>query len=344
MSGKTHRRVIIDGAFGIDNLNVVNAPTEEPGPGLVRLRIEAVSLNRRDLLLTQGIYNPKQNLPSVPCSDAAGIADAIGPGCTRITQGERVVLHMMPFWLSGEPSSLRLSKAYGGADGEGTLQQMLIVPEEALLPIPEGLSFETAATLPCAAITAWSAVVTLGNTQPGDTVLIQGTGGVSLFALQFAKMNGAYVIATTSSSQREERLKALGADVTVNYRTDKDWARTARSLAPGGRLDLIVDVGGGGTLDASLRVIRPGGTIALIGVLDGAHAQINLPLAVMRQVRLQGVTTGSRETFEAMLRAIASHGIDPVIDTRFGLDDVGRAFEHMDANAHVGKIIVLPWG
>lgn len=340
----THLRTIIDGAFGLDHLKVTETQTREPGPGEVRLRVEAVSLNRRDLLLVQGTYNPKQDLPSVPCSDGAGIADAIGPGCKRIKQGDRVVLHMMPDWLSGEPSSAKLSYAYGGACREGTLEQYMIVPEQALLPIPDALSFEAAATLPCAAITAWSAIVTLGNVQPGDTVLTQGTGGVSLFALQFARMNGAHVIATTSSSEREERLLALGAHATVNYRTDKEWARTARSLAPGGRLDLIVDVGGGGTLDASLRVIRPGGTIALIGVLDGARADINLPLAVMRQVRLQGVTCGSRETFEAMLRAVTKHGVDPVIDTRFTFANVRQAFEHMDANAHVGKIIVQPWG
>ncbi len=338
-----HQKAVIDRAFGIENLNVTQAQTVEPGQGQVRLRVEAVSLNRRDLLMVQGVYNPKQDLPSVPCSDGAGIADAIGPGCKRIKKGDRVVLHMMPLWLAGEPSSLKLSEAMGGASGDGTLEQIIIVPETALLPIPDAMSFEAASTLPCAALTAWSAIVTLGNTQPGDTVLIQGTGGVSLFALQFARMSGAHVVATTSSSEREKRLKALGADATVNYRTDKDWARNARALSPTGRLDLIVDVGGGGTLDASLRVIRPGGTIALIGVLDGARAEINLPLAVMRQVRLQGVTVGSRETFEAMLRAITVHGIDPVIDTRYTFANLHAAFARMDANAHVGKIIVEPW-
>ncbi|MCC2097552.1 MAG: NAD(P)-dependent alcohol dehydrogenase [Hyphomicrobiales bacterium] len=338
-----HLKGVLDGGFGIGNLQVTEAQTRDPGRGEVRLRVEAVSLNRRDLLLVQGVYNPRQNLPSVPCSDGAGFADAIGPGCSRIRQGDRVVLHMMPLWMSGEPSSRKLSYAMGGASGEGTLEQMIIVPETALLPIPDDMSFEAAATLPCAALTAWSGIVTLGDTQPGDTVMVQGTGGVSLFALQFAKMNGAFVVATTSSAEREQRLKTLGADATVNYRADKDWARTARNLAPGGRIDLIMDVGGGGTLDASLRVIRPGGAIALIGVLEGARAEINLPLAVMRQVRLQGVTTGSFETFEAMLRAIAKHGVDPVIDTRFGFADIHKAFERMDANAHVGKIIIKPW-
>lgn len=338
-----HKKAIIDGAFGLDNLIVVEAATTEPGPGQVRLRVEAVSLNRRDLLLVQGVYNPRQQLPSTPCSDAAGVAEAVGPGCTRIKKGDRVVLHMMPQWLSGEPSSFKLSEAMGGASGQGTLEQTIVVPEEALLPLPDAMSFEAASTLPCAALTAWSAIVTLGHVQAGDTVLIQGTGGVSLFALQFAKMAGAHVIATTSSPVREQRLEALGADATVNYRADPDWARSARSLAPGGRIDLIVDVGGGGTLDASLRVIRPGGTIALIGVLDGARADIALPLAVMRQVRLQGVTVGSRETFEAMLRAIRWHGIDPVIDTTYGFADIRQAFERMAQNAHVGKIIVKPW-
>lgn len=336
------RRAIINGAFGLDHLDVIEVEAEVPAAGEVRVRIEAVSLNRRDLLLVQGIYNPIQGLPSVPCSDGAGIVDAVGAGCKRFKTGDRVVLHMMPDWQSGSPTSAKLANALGGADGNGTLQQMMIVPERTLLAIPDDMNFETAATLPCAAITAWSAIVALGNTKPGDRVLIQGTGGVSLFALQFARMNGARIVATTSSPEREKKLLALGADATVNYRADQDWHRSAREKA-GGPFDLIVDVGGADTLDKSLRIIRPGGTIGLIGVLSGAMAKMNLPLAVMRQVRLQGVTCGSYEDFEEMLKAIIHHGIDPVIDSRFTFDTVRDAFSRMDANAHVGKIVIAPW-
>jgi NADPH:quinone reductase-like Zn-dependent oxidoreductase len=329
----------LNGGFGIDRLDLRERPAREPGPGEARLRVEYASLNRRDLLLVEGVYNPKQKLPIVPCSDGAGVVEAVGPGCKRLRAGDRAVLHFFTGWLSGEPDSAKLATALGGPGGDGTLQQTLIVPESALAPIPEGLSTEAAATLPCAGLTAWSAIVDQGGLKPGSVVVTQGTGGVSLFALQFARMMGARVIATTSSDDKAETLKRLGAELVVNYRTDPDWARTARDGA-NGPIDLIVDVGGADTLDASLRMIRPGGTIALIGVLGGAKASITWPLAVMRQVRLQGVTCGHREGFENMLRGIGQHGIDPVISHRFKLTDARAAFECMKANAHVGKIIV----
>ncbi len=335
------RAVIINGGFGIDHLDAVTREEREPGHGEALVRIEAVSLNRRDVLLAQGIYNPRQKLPIVPCSDGAGVVAAVGPGCKRVKLGDRVVIHMFPGWLAGEPDRDKLATGLGGPGGDGTLRQHISISENTLIALPKSLSVNAAATLPCAALTAWSAIVESGQVRAGDHVMVQGTGGVSLFALQFAKMCGAHVVATTSSDEKAQKLRALGADAVVNYRTNKDWAAEGRDLA-GGRIDLIVDVGGADTLDAGLRVIRPGGTIALIGVLSGAKAEINLPLAVMRQVRLQGVTCGHRESFEAMLRAIGQHGIDPVIDTIYPLEEARAAFAQMAENRHVGKILVCP--
>ncbi len=335
----TNLAMELAGSFGLENLVLRERPARAPGVGEVRLRVEYASLNRRDLLLVEGVYNPRQSLPVVPCSDGAGVVDAVGEGCARLRVGDRAVLHFFTGWLSGEPDSAKLATALGGPGGDGTLQQTLIVPESALARIPDSLTTEAAATLPCAGLTAWSAVVDQGGLRPGSIVVTQGTGGVSLFALQFARMMGARVIATTSSDAKAETLRRLGADVVVNYRTHPDWSRAARDGA-GGPIDLIVDVGGADTLDASLRMIRPGGTIALIGVLGGAKASITLPLAVMRQVRLQGVTCGHREAFELMLRGVERHGVDPVISHRFKLAEARAAFECMKANAHVGKIIV----
>lgn len=333
------RALQIDGAFGLDNLKLVERHLPEPGPGEIRLKLMAASLNRRDLLLVEGIYNPKQKLPTVPCSDGAGIVEAVGPGVTRVKPGDRVALHFFTGWISGEPTTEKLATALGGPGGDGTLRSHMNCSQEAVVKIPDSMSFETAATLPCAAITAWSAIVELGRVKPGDTVLTQGTGGVSLFALQFAKHAGAKVIATTSSPERAEILKRLGADHVVDRVATPNWGAAARDLA-GGRIDLVVEIGGADSLDQSVRYVRPGGTVALIGVLSGNFATFNLSLSVMRQVRLQGITAGDREAFEAMLRSIAISGIDPVIDSRFALTQARAAFERMKVNGHVGKILI----
>lgn len=335
----TDRAVVLEEGFGIDRLALRGREPVAPGPRQARVRIAHASLNRRDLLLVEGLYNPRQKLPVVPCSDGAGVVEAVGPGCRRVKVGDRVVVNFFPGWISGEPTSERLATGLGGPGGDGTLRTGLTIDEEALVVLPEAIGLEAAATLPCAALTAWSAIVALGRVQPGDTVLTQGTGGVSLFALQFARMAGARVIATTSSPAKAERLKALGAHHVIDYRADPDWGASARRLVEG-RLDLVVEVGGAATLDQSLRAIRSGGTIALIGVLSGAKAPVTLTLAVMRQVRMQGVTCGSREDLEAMIRAIAANGVDPAISHRFALDEAREAFATMKSDAHVGKIVV----
>jgi NADPH:quinone reductase-like Zn-dependent oxidoreductase len=332
-------RVLECPAFGLDHLRLATREIGEPGPGEVRLRLEAASLNRRDLLLVEGAYNPKQKLPVIPCSDGAGVVEAVGSGVSRVAPGDRVALHFFTGWISGEPTSEKLATALGGPGGDGTLAERMIVSAEAVVKLPDAIDTATAATLPCAALTAWSAIVDLGRVRPGDTVLIQGTGGVSLFALQFAVAAGARVIGLTSSEARAAVMRRLGASDVLNYRDEPKWANAVRDLA-GGRVDLVVEVGGAATLEQSIRCIRPGGTLALIGVLGGTMATFNLSLAVMRQVRLQGVTCGDREAFEAMLRAIAVDGIDPVIDSRFPLAEARDAFERMKADAHVGKILV----
>lgn len=326
-------------AFGLDHLRLVTREVGDPGPGEVRLRLAAASLNRRDLLLVEGAYNPKQVLPVVPCSDGAGVVEAVGAGVTRVAVGDRVALHFFTGWISGEPDTTKLGTALGGPGGDGTLATHMIVAADAVVKLPEAIDTTTAATLPCAALTAWSAIVDLGRVRPGDTVLIQGTGGVSLFALQFAVAAGARVIGLTSSAERAAVMRRLGAGEVLNYREVPKWANAVRNAA-GGRVDLVVEVGGATTLDQSVRCVRPGGTVALIGVLGGNFATFNLSLAVMRQVRLQGITCSDREAFEAMLRAIAVSGIDPVIDSRFPLEDATAAFARMKADAHVGKILV----
>jgi NADPH:quinone reductase-like Zn-dependent oxidoreductase len=334
-----NRAWAISDGFGIDRLRLEERPEREPGRGEARVRLEWISLNRRDLLLVEGVYNPRQKLPIVPCSDGAGVVEATGPGCERVSVGDSIAIQFFPGWIAGAPDMVKLGSALGGPGGDGVLQQTIVISEQGLVRLPPGLSTEHASTLPCAALTAWSAVVVQGGVGPGSVVVTQGTGGVSLFALQFAKMLGARVIATTSSEIKAEKLTELGADAIVNYREEPDWARRVREFA-GGAVDLIVEVGGAETLDASLRLIRPGGTIALIGVLSGAKASINLPLAVMRQVRLQGVTCGHRENFQDMLRAIGAKGIDPVISHRFGFSQTPEAFRCMAENAHVGKIVI----
>jgi NADPH:quinone reductase-like Zn-dependent oxidoreductase len=335
----TNRAWALTGGFGIDRLQLDERGLAEPGPHEARVRIESVSLNRRDLLLVEGSYNPRQKLPIVPCSDGAGTVEAVGPGCARVKVGDRVVITFFAGWISGEPDVAKLATALAGTGGDGVLQETLVADEQALVRLPSSMSAEIASTLPCAALTAWSAVVELGAVKPGSVVVTQGTGGVSLFALQFAKMLGARVIATTSSEAKAAKLRELGADAIFNYREDPDWTKRGREWA-GGAVDLIVEVGGADTLDASLRLIRPGGTIALIGVLSGTKASLNLPLAVMRQVRLQGVTCGPRENFEDMLRAISARGVDPAVSHRFAFAEAREAFACMAANEHVGKIVI----
>jgi NADPH:quinone reductase-like Zn-dependent oxidoreductase len=327
----------LTGEFGLDRLACVDWPPEKLPEGHVRIAIEAVSLNRRDLLLVEGVYAPRLRMPAIPCSDAAGRVTECGDGVTRFAVGDHVVAHMFPDWLAGTPSAEALRASLGGPVRQGTLRREIVLPERTVLRFPAFLSAAEAATLPCAALTAWAAVMKFGAARPGRSVLVQGTGGVSLFALQFARMVGATVVATSSHADKLEKLNALGADAVVNYRADPDWAERARQHV-GGAFDLVIDVAG--DLDTSIRSVRPGGMVASIGVLAGARSEITLPLVVMRQVTLQGVTCGSYEDFCDMLAAITAAKMRPVISHTVPFRRAHDAFKAMRDGAHFGKIVV----
>jgi NADPH:quinone reductase-like Zn-dependent oxidoreductase len=298
-----------------------------------------VTLNYRDLITLKGGYGSRQKFPLIPLSDGAGVVEAIGSNVRGFAPGDRVIGSFFEGWIGGEPSEAKMRSALGGAV-DGVLTEYRVFPASALVKTPEYLGDVEAAALPCAGLTAWSAVVKLGGVKPGQTVLTQGTGGVSIFALQFAKMCGARVIATSSSEAKIERLGKLGADVTINYKSTPDWGKKARDITRHG-VDLVVEVGGVGTLNESIRATRIGGTIAFIGVLAGPpSAELRISLMVMQQQRLQGVTVGSAEDLQSMVDAIAVNHVKPVIDRVFPFEQAKGAFSYMASGAHFGKVAI----
>ncbi|MBB4381953.1 NAD(P)-dependent alcohol dehydrogenase [Bradyrhizobium sp. SBR1B] len=329
----------LQGPDGAEGLKLVDRPVPEPATGQVLVRIKAATLNYRDLLTVKGGYGSRQKFPLIPLSDGAGVVEAVGAGVRSFAAGDRVVGSFFENWRDGEPDETKMQAALGGSV-DGVLAEYRLFPEHALVRTPEHLDDAQAASLPCAGLTAWSAVLKLGGVLPGRTVLTQGTGGVSLFALQFAKMCGARVIATSSSDTKIVRLKTLGADATINYRTTPDWGKKAREIAGNG-VDLVVEVGGVGTLNESIRATRIGGTIAFIGVLAGPPpANSRLPLMVMQQQRLQGVTVGSIEDLQAMCDAISLNRLEPIVDRTFSFHDAREAFAYVATGAHFGKVAI----
>ena len=329
------RAVQLTGAFGIEELKIQEAAEKPLGPGEARLRVHAVSVNYRDILVAKGLYTKKLPFPLTICSDAAGEVIETGPGVSRVKTGDRVCPAFMPAWTGGEVTDQAARSALG-AFADGVLAETIVMPETALVPIPAHLSYEEASTLPCAGVTAWNALVERGRLRAGETVLTLGTGGVSVFALQFAKLAGARVIITSSSDEKLERAKALGADAVVNYKTNPEWDEAMKKLGP---VDHIVEVGGTGTLNKSIKVVRMGGHIALIGQVSGG-AEANLLPAFMKSLRLNGVFVGSRETFAAMNRAVGLHGMKPVVDRVFGFEEAGEALRYMESGAHFGKVVI----
>ena len=333
------RAYVIRESFGLDHLVAVDRPDPQPGPGQVLVRMRAASLNYRDLLMVRGHYDPRQPLPLIPLSDGVGEVVATGEGVGRVAPGDRVAAIFAQRWLSGTPSQAALRSTLGGPL-DGMLAEQVVLSEEGVVKVPAHLSDEEAATLPCAAVTAWSALVTQGGVTAGDTVVVQGSGGVSVFALQFARMLGARVFATTSGEAKAERLRALGAAAVVDYRQDTAWGKTFRALTDGRGVDLVVEVGGAGTMAQSLRCVRPGGTVSVIGVLSGTAAKLNLLPILMTGMRLQGVLVGHRDSFETMNRAIALHEMRPVVDRVFPFEETPAALEHLASGAHFGKVCV----
>ncbi len=329
----------IRGDFGIANLAIAEKPEPEPGPGEVVVEVRACSLNYRDLQVVRGQYGSNTRLPLVPFSDGAGEVVAVGEGVARFAQGDRVSGIFMQGWISGEITPAAAATALGGAI-DGMLSEKVVLSEEGLVRIPEHLSFEEASTLPCAAVTAWNGLVEKGGLKAGETVLVQGTGGVSLFALQFAKMFGARAIATSSSDEKLERALTLGASDGINYKKNPGWDERALELTGGRGVDHVVEVGGPDTLNGSLSAVRMGGGIYMIGVLTGISGEVNTALILRKSVRVQGIYVGSRAMFEAMNRAISLNELRPVIDRAFSFEEVPDALRHMESGAHFGKIVV----
>lgn len=326
----------IQESFSLDSLRMTERPRPEPGPREVLVQMRAASVNYRDLMVVKGQYNPRMHLPRIPLSDGVGEVKALGQGVTRVKVGDRVAGMFMPAWVDGELTDAKAKSALGGAV-DGVLAEYVALPEDGVASVPAELSDVEAAALPCAALTAWNALITHGRIKPGDTVLVQGTGGVSLFALQFAKMAGARVIATSSSDEKLARALELGASDGINYRTTPDWDVQTRTLTGGVGVDHIVEVGGAGTLGRSLRAVRTGGHISLIGVLSGGGEVNPMPI-LMKQVRVQGIFVGSRAMFEAMCQAVELHRMHPVIDRVFPFDQAPEALRHMEGATHFGKI------
>ncbi len=331
------RALVLDGDAGIDHLSVVDRPAAEPAAGQVAVTMKAASLNYRDLATVESPMI-KGRLPLIPLSDGCGVVTAIGPGVRRVAVGDRVAPLFFQDWFGGEPTAAGLSTALGGAL-DGVARDQVVLSENGVSKVPAGLSDEEVACLPCAALTAWRALVE-GGLKPGDVVLAQGTGGVSIFALQFAKAAGATVIITSSSDEKLERARALGADHTINYRTEPDWAKAARKLTGGRGVDHVIEVGGAGTFQQSIQAIRIGGHVAVIGVLTGMVKDVNVAAIFGANARVHGITVGSREQFEDMCRAIEAKSLKPVIDKRFPLEDAQSAFRAMRAGEHFGKIVL----
>jgi NADPH:quinone reductase-like Zn-dependent oxidoreductase len=322
---------------GIDALRLADVAVPPPGPFEVQVRIRAASLNYRDLLT---VKDPKaRNLPypRIPISDGAGEVVATGPGVTRLAVGDRVATCFFQDWEDGACTPRAMASALGGAV-DGVLAEVVNLAERGLVPVPAHLDFASAATLPCAALTAWHAMTEVARLKAGDTVLLLGTGGVSVFALQFAKVAGARAVVISKDDRKLERVRAMGAWQTINYRAVPDWGQAVLELTDGRGVDLTVEVGGAGTLERSIQATRVAGTLALIGVLTGGRID---PTPVMRKsLRLQGVYVGSRRMFLDMNRAIEAHRLEPVIHQRFAFADARAAFHAMERAEHLGKLVV----
>jgi NADPH:quinone reductase-like Zn-dependent oxidoreductase len=325
--------------FGLENLRLVELPTPVCGDGMVLIRIHATSLNYRDLLMVRGHYDPKLKMPRIPLSDGAGEVVAVGDGVTGFKPGDRVVGLFLQHWQDGGPS---LEKSRGGLGGDidGMLADYVALPEHGVCHFPAHLTYEEAATLPCAALTAWNALFNVASTKPGDTIVIQGTGGVSIFALQFAKLVGARVLGTSSSDEKLERAKTLGLDEGLNYKGNPEWSSWVKKQTSGEGADVIVEVGGSGTLRESMKAARVGGTIAQIGILSSSEERFEVTSVLMRQLRLIGVYVGSHTMMHAMNRAIALAQMRPIVGKVFPILETIGAYRYLEQGRHFGKVII----
>jgi NADPH:quinone reductase-like Zn-dependent oxidoreductase len=329
----------LDPVGKLDDLKLFDEEAPRPGPREIAIRIRATSLNFRDFKVATGTYGRNEIKPRViPLSDGAGDVVEIGAGVTRVKVGDRVMPIFGQRWLAGRVDPAAGSQALGGS-ADGVLAERIVLSDDGVVPIPEHLSYEEAATLPCAAMTAWHALFTRGQLTAGETVLTLGTGGVSLFAAQFAQMAGARVVMTSGSETKIARLKAMGVPDVVNYNTTPDWERAVMDLTGGQGADHVVELGGSGTFEKSLRSLRVGGGLYLIGNLAG-EAQINPRLILAKRAYVHGIQVGSREMFEAMNRAISQAKLKPIIDRQFDFGEARAAFDYLASRAHFGKIVI----
>ncbi len=322
--------------FGVDSLKLVERPDPLPRSGQVVLKMKAFSINYRDLLVVNGVGRWKPPLQRVPLSDGVGTVTATGAGVSRVKVGDRVAPIFYPKWLEGRVASEKMGQALGGAAADGVLAEYTLFDEASLVHVPAHLTDEEAATLPCAGVTAWSALNTFGDIRPGDSVVVLGTGGVSIFALQFASILGARVIVTSSSDQKLARAKELGAAAVVNYKAKPDWPRAVVELTDGVGADYVVDTVGG--LKEAIAAVRPGGAVAFVGLLLGMTSEVDLVAFMGKCARVQAVDVGSRAMFEAMNKAIEFHKMHPVVDRVFGFNELGEALKYLSEARHFGKV------
>jgi NADPH:quinone reductase-like Zn-dependent oxidoreductase len=323
--------------FGIDSLAFAERPDPAPGPRQIVVQLRALSLNYRDLLVVKGVDRWRPSDPRIPVSDGVGVVAAVGEGVTRVRVGDRVAPIFYPLWTEGGPAPEKMEMPFGGAAADGLFAERALVHESAVVHVPPHLSDEEAAALPCAGVTAWNGVIEEGGLRAGDTAVVLGTGGVAIFALQFARMSGARVIVTSSSDEKLERARALGAAAGINYRTTPDWPRRVVELTGGGA-DLVVDTAG--ALPEVIRAVRVGGTVAFIGLLTGTRVEIDLVALMGKSARVQAIDVGSRAMFESMNRAMVVGEMRPVVDRVFGFDEAREAFRYLDGRTHFGKVCV----
>ena len=336
------RALNVTAPWGPDALKVVEVPDPKPGPGQVLVRMKAASLNYRDLLMINGMYGRAPATSGdviTPLSDGCGVVEAVGEGVTRFKAGDRVATLFFQGWSSGPPTLEKLSTSLGFPI-PGAASELQTFSQEGLSKVPDFLTDQEVATLPCAALTAWRGLFVDARLGPGDTVVLQGTGGVSIFGLQFAHAAGLRTLITSSSDEKLSRAQALGADHLVNYKATPEWSKPVREATGGRGADFIMEVGGGGTIQQSMRAIRIGGHIAIIGVVAGAGEPFNPAALIGNSAKLQGLSVGSRDMFEAMCRAIDLHQIRPVVDKVFPWTEAKAAFAAMAAGEHFGKIVL----
>jgi len=330
-----NKAIILQAGGGYDKVTVGTRDAKDPKAGEITVRLHANSLNYHDFAVVSGMWGPVE--PRIPMADGAGVVTAVGEGVTEFAVGDYVVSTFFPTWLEGAP----LVEGFATVPGDGVdgyAREMVTASTNAFTKAPKGWSHVEASTLTTAGLTAWRALMSDDSLKPGDTVLVQGTGGVSIFALQFAKMAGATVIATSSSDEKLEKLKLLGADHLINYRKTANWGELAREISGGRGVDHIVEVGGPATLDQSMAAARVGAHISVIGILTGVGGEVSIVTALIKQLRLQGLIVGNRTQQQDMIKAIDANKMHPMIDRVFPLESIVEAFQYQETNKHFGKI------